>query len=91
MAGIKRKLDTSNDNSEHSDVVRRSHRKKRRKNIQGSLDNKYKDGQIVWARLEDFPWWPATVELVDEDVGFPLINVVPVRWFGIDSVRQLGT
>ena len=42
-----------------SQPVRRSRRKKRKKQkfYEGDVDHVYNDGDIVWAHLEDFPWW----------------------------------
>jgi len=48
----------------------------------GPTDVLYKDGDLVWAQLEEFPWWPATVEIDEEDF---LGAMVTVRWLGIDS------
>ena len=41
--------------------LRRNRRKRRRKLFEGDPDQVYMDGDVVWARLEDFPWWPAKV------------------------------
>src|SRR5437870_1482605 len=42
----------------HNDI-RRSVRKKRKTAFQGDVDCIYNDCEVVWAKLEDFPWWPA--------------------------------
>ncbi|ETO18359.1 mucin-associated surface protein (MASP) [Reticulomyxa filosa] len=47
-------------NSVHGLLRRQPRRsKKTRRNFEGDLDARYRTGDVVWARLEDFPWWPA--------------------------------
>ena len=43
----------------------------------------YRDLEVVWARLEDFPWWPATCVL-PSCTDSNDIDSITVRWFGID-------
>eukprot|EP01084_Bolivina_argentea_P230130 388224_1 len=49
----------------------------------------YRDLEVVWARLEDFPWWPAQCDftLLDGDKGQNRTPRLPVRWFGEDHNR----
>ena len=49
----------------------------------------YRDLEVVWARLEDFPWWPAQCDftLLDRDHGKNKTPRLPVRWFGEDHNR----
>ena len=49
----------------------------------------YRDLEVVWARLEDFPWWPAQCDftLLDGDKGPGKTPRLPVRWFGEDHNR----
>ena len=49
----------------------------------------YRELEVVWARLEDFPWWPAQCDftLLDGDKGPNKTPRLPVRWFGEDHNR----
>eukprot|EP00485_Elphidium_margaritaceum_P004370 CAMPEP_0202696986 /NCGR_PEP_ID=MMETSP1385-20130828/10312_1 /ASSEMBLY_ACC=CAM_ASM_000861 /TAXON_ID=933848 /ORGANISM="Elphidium margaritaceum" /LENGTH=163 /DNA_ID=CAMNT_0049353325 /DNA_START=30 /DNA_END=518 /DNA_ORIENTATION=+ len=49
----------------------------------------YRDLEVVWARLEDFPWWPAQCDftILDVDHGPHRTPRLPVRWFGEDHHR----
>eukprot|EP01083_Nonionella_stella_P264650 897478_1 len=49
----------------------------------------YRDLEVVWARLEDFPWWPAQCDftLLEADKGQDRTPRLPVRWFGEDHNR----
>eukprot|EP01084_Bolivina_argentea_P292257 502388_1 len=63
---------------------------KRHKSIHLNYTNyQYWDGEIVWARLEEFSWWPAQCEFAAEfdDEGQGRTPKLPVRWFGEDSHR----
>merc|ERR1712154_192161 len=31
-------------------------------NLEGDINRKWDDGDIVWAKYIDFPWWPAQIE-----------------------------
>eukprot|EP01083_Nonionella_stella_P033353 91299_1 len=49
----------------------------------------YRDSEVVWARLEDFPWWPAQCDFAsfEGDKGQNHTPRLPVRWFGEDGNR----
>ena len=44
----------------------------------------YRDLEVVWARLECFPWWPAQCDfsIIDGDEGGSKTPRIPVRLFG---------
>lgn len=61
--------------------------RKRRKqaNFVGDPDAIYLQNEVVWARMEDFPWWPARIEWLTHDGKDPTFPWrVRVRWYGED-------
>jgi len=53
------------------------------KDLKGDVDDEYDNGQIVWAKHLEFPWWPAKVELAHrQNTARGSSRVIPVTWFG---------
>ena len=32
-------------------------------NLEGDIHAKWKDGDVVWAKYKDYPWWPGQIEI----------------------------
>ena len=85
----KRKFDS--DDVDDDDDSSNSHKRQRRNHTKPCAPSNYiyRDLEVVWARLEDFPWWPAQCDftLLERDKGSGRTPRLPVRWFGEDHNR----
>ena len=90
MANKNRTFSESNDSSEYNDEPPYKPLKRLPK-MKGSIDCRYRYGEVVWARLDDSPWWPAKVEWKNGQYLDPGLRNVHVRWYGIDhdNVNEL--
>merc|ERR1712154_676577 len=55
-------------------------------NLEGDIHYKYADGEVVWAKYLDYPWWPGQVEINNKPQSRRRKNskksTITVKWFG---------
>eukprot|EP00485_Elphidium_margaritaceum_P007199 CAMPEP_0202709692 /NCGR_PEP_ID=MMETSP1385-20130828/21780_1 /ASSEMBLY_ACC=CAM_ASM_000861 /TAXON_ID=933848 /ORGANISM="Elphidium margaritaceum" /LENGTH=243 /DNA_ID=CAMNT_0049369019 /DNA_START=150 /DNA_END=878 /DNA_ORIENTATION=+ len=53
--------------------------------MEGDSEYEYEDGECVWAKYADYPWWPGQIELPPKKTKRgrkPKHKTIQVRWFG---------
>ena len=59
-------------------------------NMTGDVNHKYNDGDCVWAKYLDYPWWPGQIELNDRRPPSrrrKKRTTITVKWFGEFGVK----
>ena len=57
-------------------------------NLEGDLDYKYTEGECVWAKYQDYPWWPGqTVNISKRERARSKRASLSVKWFGDFPVK----
>ena len=75
---------SSNNGSQEQDMA----------NLAGDIDHEYEDGECVWAKYLDYPWWPGQIEIAANDTRPKnkrrknrKRTTITVRWFGEFGVK----